>query len=93
MYVDIFIAGVGKWYEFKCGEEEKIKDIIKQIYIIVTDIERINNIEQEQNQQVIEQLTGKIDLQLACLESKKILEQNARLKDCPVENGNRLILF
>ena len=83
MYIDIFVAGVGKWYEFKCEEGEKVKDIIRQIYTAVTDIEGLRNIEQKQNQNEQQNLIEKADLRLACLESKKILD----------ENGNKLILF
>ncbi len=95
MYVDIFIAGVGKWYEFKCEEEEKIKNIIRQIYINVMGIEGLSDDEwkQTENKGRMECLMREADLQLACLESKKILDENALLGECPVENGNRLILF
>ena len=31
VYVDVFVAGVGKWYEFKCEETALIRDIIKEI--------------------------------------------------------------
>ena len=30
IYVDIFVAGVGKWYEFRCEETEIVKNIIKE---------------------------------------------------------------
>ena len=30
VYVDVFVAGVGKWYEFKCEETALIRDIIKE---------------------------------------------------------------
>ena len=33
IYVDIFVAGVGKWYEFRCEETEIVKNIIKEIYV------------------------------------------------------------
>ena len=32
VYVDVFVAGVGKWYEFRCEETALIRDIIKEIY-------------------------------------------------------------
>ena len=35
VYVDVFVAGVGKWYEFKCEE------IIKEIYDVIRDKESI----------------------------------------------------
>ena len=50
MYVDIFIAGVGKWYEFKCEEGEKIKNIIRQIYINVMGIEGLSDDEWKQTE-------------------------------------------
>lgn len=93
VYIDIFVAGVGKWYEFKCEEGEKVKNIIRQIYTVVTDIEGLRNIEQKQNQNEQQNLIEKADLRLACLESKKILDENIRLEECSVENGNKLILF
>lgn len=98
MHVDIFIAGVGKWYEFKCEEGEKIKNIIRQIYINVMGIEGLSDDGWKQTENKggkggIERLIREADLQLACLESKKILDENALLGECPVENGNRLILF
>ena len=39
IYVDIFVAGVGKWYEFRCEETEIVKNIIKEIYHTVMNIE------------------------------------------------------
>lgn len=35
VYVDVFVAGVGKWYEFKCEETALIRDIIKEIYDVI----------------------------------------------------------
>lgn len=90
MYVDIFVAGVGKWYEFKCEEGEKVKDIIRQIYIAVTDIEGLRNIEQKQNQNEQKSLIEKADLRLACLESKKILDGNISLEECSVHQFTTL---
>lgn len=37
VYVDVFVAGVGKWYEFKCEETALIRDIIKEIYDVIRD--------------------------------------------------------
>ena len=39
IYVDIFVAGIGKWYEFRCEETEIVKNIIKEIYHTVMNIE------------------------------------------------------
>lgn len=41
VYVDVFVAGVGKWYEFKCEETALIRDIIKEIYDVIRDKESI----------------------------------------------------
>ena len=38
IYVDIFVAGIGKWYEFRCEETEIVKNIIKEIYHTVMNI-------------------------------------------------------
>ena len=27
IYVDIFVAGIGKWYEFRCEETEIVKNL------------------------------------------------------------------
>ena len=35
VYVDVFVAGVGKWYEFKCEETALIRDLIKEIYDVI----------------------------------------------------------
>lgn len=91
MYVDIFVAGVGKWYEFECTETEKVKDIMEQIYCTVVSMESLsdNNMEQENSEILI-----KVEeLYLACIDSKKVLDPNFCLKQCPVKNGNKLILF
>ena len=41
VYVDVFVAGVGKWYEFKCEETALIRDIIKEICDVIRDKESI----------------------------------------------------
>ena len=82
VYVDVFVAGVGKWYEFKCEETALIRDIIKEIYDVIRDKESI----------ICEKQID-LELYLACIESKVVLNPNVRLEECVVNNGNRLILF
>ena len=82
IYVDIFVAGVGKWYEFRCEETEIVKNIIKEIYHTVMNIEFTTCTKLEEE-----------NLYLACIESKVVLNPNVRLEECVVNNGNRLILF
>ena len=77
IYVDIFVAGIGKWYEFRCEETEIVKNIIKEIYHTVMNIE----------------FTTCTKLEEKNLESKVVLNPNVRLEECVVNNGNRLILF
>lgn len=108
MYIDVFAAGTGKWYEFRCEENAAIKNIIKEMYIAIRNIEKeagnetseliqtgavalketqVYRIEEQENE------LYKNKLNLICIDSKEILDKNARLKDCTVENGNRLILI
>ena len=82
IYVDIFVAGVGKWYEFRCEETEIVKNIIKEIYHTVMNIEFTTCTKLEEK-----------NLYLACIESKVVLNPNVRLEECVVNNGNRLMLF
>lgn len=92
MYVDIFVAGTGKWYEFKCEEKEKVKDIIEQIYLMIIKLENINgsNLKKDESE-----IPVKIsDLYLVCIDSRKILlNSDDCLEECMVENGSKLILF
>ncbi len=82
VYVDVFVAGVGKWHEFKCEETALIRDIIKEIYDVIQDKENIICEKQEE-----------MELSLACIENKRILSPDFKLEESGVENGNRLILF
>lgn len=82
VYVDVFVAGVGKWYEFKCEKTALIRDIIKEIYDVIQDKENIICEKQEE-----------MELSLACIENKRILSPDFKLEESRVENGNRLILF
>ena len=94
VYVDVFVAGVGKWYEFKCEETALIRDIIKEnpnnfrvfgpdeIYDVIRDKESI----------ICEKQID-LELYLACIENKRILPLDFKLEESGVENGNRLILF
>ena len=80
VYVDVFVAGVGKWYEFKCEETALIRDIIKEIYDVIRDKESI----------ICEKQID-LELYLACIENKRILPLDFKLEESGVENGNRLI--
>ena len=82
MYLDIYIANLEKWYEFKCEEKEYVEDFIKAIYKLVSDIENIK----EQDDDIV-------DLWLSCIERKRVLGKHLTLEECGVVNGNRLILF
>ena len=82
VYVDVFVAGVGKWYEFKCEETALIRDIIKEIYDVIRDKESI----------ICEKQID-LELYLACIENKRILPLDFKLEESGVENGNRLILI
>lgn len=108
MYVDVFAAGTGKWYEFKCEENAVIKNIIKEMYIAIKDIEKKerNNTSEFIQEGAVSSREAQIyrteerekelyenKLNLICIDSKAIFDKNARLKDCAVENGNRLILI
>lgn len=108
MCVDVFAAGIGKWYEFRCEEDAVIKNIIKEMYIAIRNIERkrgsemtelfqADSIEKKENQRDTaeerEKELYKNKLSLVCINSREILDKNSRLKDCAVENGNRLILI
>ena len=86
IYVDIFVAGVGKWYEFRCEETEIVKNIIKEIYHTVMNIEFTTCTK-------LKERLKEENLYLACIESKVMLNPNVRLEECVVNNGNRLILF
>ena len=92
--VDIFVAGVGKWYEFRCEETEIVKNIIKEIYHTVMNIEftTCTKLEEKNLERGKERLKEE-NLYLACIESKVVLNPNVRLEECVVNNGNRLILF
>ena len=94
IYVDIFVAGIGKWYEFRCEETEIVKNIIKEIYHTVMNIEftTCTKLEEKNLERGKERLKEE-NLYLACIESKVVLNPNVRLEECVVNNGNRLILF
>lgn len=68
VYVDVFVAGVGKWYEFKCEETALIRDIIKEIYDVIRDKESI----------ICEKQID-LELYLACIENKRILPLDAKI--------------
>lgn len=108
MCIDVFAAGTGKWYEFKCEENAVIKNIIKEMYIAIKDVEKKdgNNTSEFIQEGAVVLREAKIyrteqrekelyenKLNLICIDCKEILDKNARLKDCAVENGNRLILI
>lgn len=94
IYVDIFVAGVGKWYEFRCEETEIVKNIIKEIYHTVMNIEFTTCTKlEEKNLERGKERIKEENLYLACIESKVMLNPNVRLEECVVNNGNRLILF
>ena len=99
VYVDVFVAGVGKWYEFKCEETALIRDIIKEIYDVIRDKESIiceKQIDLELYLACIENkriLPLDFKLEESGVESKVVLNPNVRLEECVVNNGNRLILF
>ena len=82
VYVEVFAAGIGKWYEFKCKETALIRDIIKEMYGVIRDKENI----------ICEELIEK-KLYLACIDSRQILPLDFKLEESGIENGNRLILF
>ena len=83
IYVDIFVAGIGKWYEFRCEETEIVKNIE---FTTCTKLE-------EKNLERGKERLKEENLYLACIESKVVLNPNVRLEECVVNNGNRLILF
>lgn len=89
MYVDIFVAGIRQWYEFKCEEKAVIRSLIREIYNIICELETVND------EKFIESQFEEFEkeLCLACIDSKQILNKNVTLEECGVENGNRLILF
>lgn len=80
IHVDVFVAGTGKWYEFKCKETSLIRDIIRDMYDVIRDKENV----------ICEKW---MELYLACIENRQILSLNSKLEESGVENGNRLILF
>lgn len=108
MCVDVFAAGIGKWYEFRCEEDAVIKNIIKEMYIAIRNIEKnttseitelsqAGSVERKENKRdTVEEKERELyknKLSLVCINSREILDKNSRLKDCAVENGNRLILI
>lgn len=98
MYVDVFVAGIGKWYEFKCEEAAMIENIIMEIYITIKSIESEHGKQREEGTPAYEGGECKAELytkelNLVCIDSRQILDKNARLRDCRVENGNKLILI
>lgn len=107
MYVDVFAAGIGQWYEFKCEEEAVVRDIINEMYLSIKYIEKQKNEIEESFHMKSAGIEGvaeyKIDqdeqelyrreLNLVCIDKGRILNKNVKLKECNVENGNRLILI
>lgn len=91
MYVDIFVAGTGKWYEFKCEEKEKVKHIIEQIYLMIIRLENTNGSSLKKDES---EMPVKVsDLYLVYIDSRKILNSDDCLEECMVKNGSKLILF
>ena len=112
MYVDVFAAGTGRWYEFKCEEKAFIKDIIEEMYFAINYLEEEKknenkdkneeqkenpNKNQNKNRERDYKMKGyrlsELSLNLICIESQEILNKYKKLKDCAVENGDRLILI
>ena len=106
MYVDVFVGDTGQWYEFRCEEEAFIKDIIEEIYFTINCLRNEKqdkkqnenkNRKQEQNRKGDHKMNSyglyELGLNLICIESQEILNKYKKLKDCTVENGNRLILI
>lgn len=89
MYVDIFIAGVRQWYEFKCEEKVVIKDIIQEIYSVICSLEEMDDSRSTEYRYK----QPEKELCLACIDSRQILNENMTFEECGIENGNRLILF
>lgn len=89
MYVDIFVAGIRRWCEFKCDEKAVIKSLIREVYDVICELETVDG------EGVIEYQFEKFEkeLCLACIDSTQILNKNMTLEECGIENGNRLILF
>lgn len=107
MYVDVFAAGIGQWYEFKCEEEAIVGDIINEMYLSIKYIEKqkdkieesfqigsagIEGIAKYKMNQSKKELYGR-ELDLVCIDKEQILNKNVRLRECNVENGDRLILI
>lgn len=114
MYVDVFAAGTGRWYEFKCEEKAFIKDIIEEIYFAISCLEnekKNGNKDKDKNKkqketpnenlnrnherphEMKDDRLSELSLNLICIESQEILNKYKKLKDCAVENGDRLILI
>lgn len=89
VYVDVFVAGIKQWYEFKCEEKAVIKSFIREVYSVIYELETVND--EEFIKYPFEEF--KKELCLACIDSKQILNKNMTLEECGVESGNRLILF
>ena len=86
MYVDVFAAGRGTWYEFRCEETLLVKDIIKEMYIMVNCLEK-------ENGQAEKTEANELNLNLICVDSQQVLDKNTKLGSCAVQNGDRLMLI
>lgn len=86
MYVDVFVAGRGTWYEFKCEETSLVKDIIKEMCIMVNCLEK-------EDGEIEKTEVNELNLNLICIDSQQVLDNNAKLENCAVQNGNRLMLI
>lgn len=108
MYVDVLVAGIGKWYEFSWEEEAIVKDIINEMYITIKYVEEQTKSEtvglfQRKSMNIEDSASYKVkgeeaelyrrELNLVCIDKKQVLDKNAKLKECDVENGDRLILI
>ncbi len=78
--IDVFVAGVRKWYEFQCDDTKKSGEIAEKICEIV------------QKKEGIDSECDKKNIWLCSIEQQRVLDGSRSLKEENIINGMRLIL-
>ena len=79
IHFDVMIPGLHMEYEFCCGPEEKIGDLIHKILVLVTGKRKLRTEKEE-------------EFMLYCIRSACLLEKSGTAGSCGICTGDRLIL-
>ena len=79
IHFDVVIPALHSELEFCCGPEEKVRDLIHKMLVLLTGKKKLR-IEKEE------------EFTLYCMRSACMLEKGATVGKCNIRTGDRLIL-